>query len=142
MSAFSWPGSGASPGEDDAPMYLISVVAELTGLHPQTLRQYDRVGLVSPGRATGRGRRYSALDLARLRRVVELTSEGVNLAGVRRILSLEAELATLRGQLTARAAERGGDDEPWTPETANLPVPFPTPGTTAVVLWRRTPRAG
>ncbi len=75
---------------EDSPVYVISVAAELSGLHPQTLRQYDRLGLVSPDRAAGRGRRYSARDIEQLREVQRLSQEeGINLAGIKRILSLE-----------------------------------------------------
>ncbi|WP_039820920.1 MULTISPECIES: heat shock protein transcriptional repressor HspR [Nocardiopsis] len=82
---------------DDAPVYVISVAAELSGLHPQTLRQYDRLGLVSPGRATGRGRRYSARDVQLLREVQRLSQEeGINLAGIKRILELQREVDELR----------------------------------------------
>lgn len=82
---------------DDAPVYVISVAAELSGLHPQTLRQYDRLGLVSPGRAPGRGRRYSARDVQMLREVQRLSQEeGINLAGIKRILELQREVAELR----------------------------------------------
>lgn len=81
---------------DDEPRYVISVAAELAGLHPQTLRQYDRLGLVTPRRAVGRGRRYSARDVERLREVARLTrDDGVNLAGVRRILELEERVDQL-----------------------------------------------
>ena len=74
----------------DTPLYVISVAAELAGMHPQTLRQYDRLGLVSPDRATGRGRRYSLRDIATLREVQRLShEEGINLAGIKRILALE-----------------------------------------------------
>jgi len=73
------------PG-DDAALYVISVAAELSGLHPQTLRQYDRMGLVSPERATGRGRRYSLRDIASLRTVQRLIGEGINHAGIKRII--------------------------------------------------------
>jgi len=83
---------------------VISVAAELTGLHPQTLRQYDRVGLVSPGRTGGGGRRYSLRDIELLREVAELTSSGIGLEGVRRILELEHQVAALR----ARNAELRG----------------------------------
>lgn len=87
---------------DDTPVYVISVAAQLSGLHPQTLRQYDRLGLVSPGRATGRGRRYSARDIQVLREVHRLSqAEGINLAGVKQILELQA----LVGELRARIAE-------------------------------------
>ncbi len=82
---------------EDTPVYVISVAAQLSGLHPQTLRQYDRLGLVSPGRTSGRGRRYSARDIARLREVARLSQEeGVNLAGIKRILELENEVTSLR----------------------------------------------
>jgi MerR family transcriptional regulator/heat shock protein HspR len=78
---------------DDTPVYVISVAAELSGLHPQTLRAYDRLGLVSPGRAAGRGRRYSMRDILVLREVQRLSQEeGVNLSGIKRILELAAEL--------------------------------------------------
>ena len=90
------------------PVYVISVAAELTGLHPQTLRQYDRIGLVSPGRTGGGGRRYSLRDLELLREVAELTASGIGLEGVRRILDLERQVATLRernAQLRARTVD-------------------------------------
>jgi MerR family transcriptional regulator, heat shock protein HspR len=91
---------------DDAPVYVISVAAELTGMHPQTLRQYDRLGLVSPGRTGGGGRRYSLRDIEQLREVARLSQEeGISLAGVRRILDLENEVAALRAQL-AELVER------------------------------------
>ncbi|WP_017609189.1 heat shock protein transcriptional repressor HspR [Nocardiopsis xinjiangensis] len=81
----------------DAPVYVISVAAELAGMHPQTLRQYDRLGIVSPGRASGRGRRYSMRDVQMLRQVARLSQEeGVNLAGIKRILELEREAEELR----------------------------------------------
>src|SRR5215216_1671508 len=84
--------------DPDVPVYVISVAAELTGLHPQTLRQYDRVGLVSPGRTGGGGRRYSLNDIELLRVVAELTAAGIGLEGVRRILELEHQVAALRGR--------------------------------------------
>jgi len=84
----------------DTPMYVISVAAELAGMHPQTLRQYDRLGLVTPGRTRGRGRRYSPRDIATLREVQRLSQEeGVNLAGIKRILELEAEVRRLQEQV-------------------------------------------
>ena len=82
----------------NAPVYVISVAAELTGLHPQTLRQYDRAGLVSPGRTGGGGRRYSLNDIELLRVVAELTAAGIGLEGVRRILALENQVAALRSR--------------------------------------------
>jgi MerR family transcriptional regulator/heat shock protein HspR len=81
--------------KDDAALYVISVAAELTGLHPQTLREYDRMGLVSPERASGRGRRYSLRDIASLRTVQRLISEGINHAGVKRIIELETAMANM-----------------------------------------------
>jgi MerR family transcriptional regulator/heat shock protein HspR len=85
---------------DDAPLFVISVAAELAGMHPQTLRQYDRLGIVSPGRARGRGRRYSLRDIANLREVQRLShDEGINLAGIKRILTLEAEVEQLSIQV-------------------------------------------
>lgn len=83
------------PLAEDAPVYVISIAAQLSGLHPQTLRQYDRLGLVSPGRATGRGRRYSLRDIALLREVQRLANEGINLAGIKRILELEETVRVL-----------------------------------------------
>ncbi|MGH3445639.1 MAG: heat shock protein transcriptional repressor HspR [Nocardioidaceae bacterium] len=77
-------------------MYVISVAAELTGLHPQTLRSYDRLGLVTPGRAGGGGRRYSWHDIEVLREVAELTGSGIGLEGVRRVLELEHQVDALR----------------------------------------------
>jgi MerR family transcriptional regulator/heat shock protein HspR len=89
----------SSPYEmsDDSPVYVISVAAELSGLHPQTLRSYDRLGLVSPGRSAGRGRRYSLRDVLLLRDVQRLSHEGVNLEGIKRVLALENELERYRG---------------------------------------------
>ncbi|MCW5252329.1 MULTISPECIES: heat shock protein transcriptional repressor HspR [unclassified Streptomyces] len=87
---------------EDTPVYVISVAAQLSGLHPQTLRQYDRLGLVSPDRAAGRGRRYSARDIELLRQVQQLSQdEGINLAGIKRIIELENQVAALQ----ARVAE-------------------------------------
>ncbi len=101
----------SSPFEvaDDSPVYVISVAAELSGLHPQTLRAYDRLGLVSPGRSSGRGRRYSLRDVLLLREVQRLSQEdGVNLSGIKLILELEAELERSRhllAELTAQLAQ-------------------------------------
>lgn len=81
--------------DDEAAVYVISVAAELSGLHPQTLRQYDRLGLVSPGRATGRGRRYSLRDIALLRSVQKMVAEGINHVGIKRIIELESAMANL-----------------------------------------------
>ena len=126
------------PGPD-VPVYVISVAAELTGLHPQTLRAYDRIGLVRPGRAGGGGRRYSWRNIELLREVAQLTASGIGLEGVRRILDLENQVAALRH----RVAEL--EDELSTAEMAlrdtvgmaprNLPVP--RTGGQAVTIWRR-----
>ncbi|VEG73623.1 heat shock protein transcriptional repressor HspR [Actinomyces slackii] len=88
-------------------VYVVSVAAELAGMHPQTLRQYDRLGLVSPARTRSRGRRYSHRDVERLRRIQALSQEGVNLEGIRRIIELEKrveELQAANAELRAREA--------------------------------------
>jgi MerR family transcriptional regulator/heat shock protein HspR len=90
---------------DDTPVYVISVAAELSGMHPQTLRSYDRLGLVSPGRSAGRGRRYSLRDVLVLREVQRLSQAGVSLPGIKRIMELENELDRYRAALTEMAAE-------------------------------------
>jgi MerR family transcriptional regulator/heat shock protein HspR len=88
----------------DAPIFVISVAAQLADMHPQTLRGYDRLGLVVPGRARGRGRRYSLRDIARLRHIQYLSqNEGINLEGIRRILALESEMEGIRDQLARLA---------------------------------------
>ncbi len=88
----------------DAPIFVISVAAQLAEMHPQTLRGYDRLGLVVPGRARGRGRRYSLRDIAKLRHIQHLSQdEGINLEGVRRIIALETELDGLRAQVSRLA---------------------------------------
>ena len=86
------------PGPDQA-VYVISVAAELAGMHPQTLRIYERRGLVDPARTTGGNRRYSDADIAMLQRIADLTAQGMNLAGVKRVLELEAEVVRLRQEL-------------------------------------------
>ena len=86
------------PGPDQA-VYVISVAAELAGMHPQTLRIYERKGLVDPARTTGGNRRYSEADVAMLLRIAQLTAQGLNLAGVKRVLALEAEVTRLQDEL-------------------------------------------
>ena len=81
--------------DEEAAVHVISVAAELSGLHPQTLRQYDRLGLVSPGRTSGRNRRYSLRDIALLRSVTKLVDEGINHVGIKRIIELESAMANL-----------------------------------------------
>lgn len=100
-----------NPADDEA-VYVISIASQLSGMHPQTLRQYDRMGLVSPGRTSGRGRRYSLRDIASLRNIQRLVGEGINLAGIKRIIELEEavasmaiEVAKLRTEVDALLAE-------------------------------------
>lgn len=99
---------GTSP---DTPVFVISVAARLAGMHPQTLRQYDRLGLVSPRRTPGRGRRYSLRDVATLREVQRLSQEGVSLAGIQRIMELEAQVKELQERLAALAAQNAALQE-------------------------------
>lgn len=98
-----------SPMPDDAArvraVYIISVAAELAGVHPQTLRIYERKGLLEPARTRGGSRRYSEADIAHLRRIQELTDEGLNLAGVKRVMDLEARVAQLEADLARARAE-------------------------------------
>lgn len=111
----------------DAAVYVISVAAELSGLHPQTLRSYERMGLITPGRTSGGGRRYSERDVDLLRLIAELTSTGVGVEGVRRILELEHQVQALQARNAdlwseleatrealrrARAARRGPGEPP------------------------------
>jgi MerR family transcriptional regulator/heat shock protein HspR len=81
---------------ETSPLFVISVAAELAGMHPQTLRQYDRLGLVSPTRTAGKSRRYSMRNVTQLREIAQLSAEGVSLEGIRRVLGLEDEVAELR----------------------------------------------
>ncbi len=87
------------------PVYVISVAAELADMHPQTLRQYDRLGLVTPSRAAGRGRRYSQQNVATLREIQRLSQEGVSLEGIRRILELENHVSALQSRILELADE-------------------------------------
>lgn len=95
----------AMSGADRRAVYIISVAAELAGVHPQTLRIYERKGLVRPHRTSGNTRRYSEADIGRLRRIQGLTQEGVNLAGAKRIMALEEDLQRLRSRI-AQLEER------------------------------------
>lgn len=90
----------------DEPVYVISVAAGLARLHPQTLRQYDRLGLVSPARTSGRNRLYSLRDILRLREVQRLSDSGINLTGILRILELENEVEMLRRRIDEITAEQ------------------------------------
>ena len=123
------------PVPEDAPVYVISTAAELSGLHPQTLRQYDRLGLVSPDRAAGRGRRYSANDIERLREVQRLSQdEGVNLAGIKRIIELTNQVEALQSRLQEMAEELTALRANQRRDVAVVPK------STALVVWR--PRKG
>ena len=116
-------------------VYVISVAAELAGVHPQTLRIYERKGLLDPARTAGGNRRYSDSDLDRLRRIAELTDEGLNLAGVRRVLELEAEISHLEAEL--HRARR--DAEERIAETERRHRRDLVPLSQAMSLWSRRP---
>jgi MerR family transcriptional regulator/heat shock protein HspR len=106
--------TGVPDGNDHAmrAVYIISVAAELAGVHPQTLRIYERKGLVEPARTSGGSRRYSPADIALLQRIQELTDEGLNLAGVKRVLELEARVAELEREVhSTRSAAAAAVDE-------------------------------
>lgn len=92
-------GSGGARSRRQRAVYVISVAAELAGVHPQTLRIYERKGLLDPARTEGGSRRYSDQDIAQLRRIQELTAAGLNLEGVKRVIELEAEVSRLQGEL-------------------------------------------
>jgi MerR family transcriptional regulator/heat shock protein HspR len=132
--------------DDDAPVFVISVAATLAGMHPQTLRTYDRIGLVSPGRTSGRGRRYSARDIAVLREVQRLSQdEGINLAGVKRILELElavgalqTRLAEVQAELEAMHADMARRERQVHRSYRRDLVPVDQ---AAVMVWRPTPRS-
>ncbi|MCU1508781.1 MAG: MerR family transcriptional regulator [Glaciihabitans sp.] len=85
--------------DEYSPFFAIAMAAELAGMHPQTLRQYDRLGLVSPTRTAGKSRRYSMRDVAQLREIARLSAEGLNLEGIRRIVDLENQVAALAGRV-------------------------------------------
>ncbi|MDQ3628341.1 MAG: MerR family transcriptional regulator [Actinomycetota bacterium] len=121
------------PTGADVPVYVISVAAQLTGLHPQTLRTYDRLGLVRPGRTGGGGRRYSARDITLLLQVARLTSEGLGLEGVRRVLELEQEVKALRRQVAQLQGELDASHAALA-ATPNLPARV---AASQVMLWRR-----
>jgi MerR family transcriptional regulator/heat shock protein HspR len=99
-------------GDLDRGLFSISVAAELAGLHPQTLRIYEREGLVGPARSAGGTRRYSRRDLSRLQEICTLTADGLNLAGIRRVLELREETGRLQAELAALRQRAGEDDKP------------------------------
>ena len=115
--------------DDEAGLYVISVAAELSGLHPQTLRQYDRLGLVSPSRTTGRNRRYSLRDIASLRMVGRLVGEGINHAGIKRIIELETAMANMALEVAQLRIEVDALLE------ANPPKSLPRKKKTPVILY-------
>jgi MerR family transcriptional regulator/heat shock protein HspR len=131
---------------EDAPVFVISVAAELAGMHAQTLRQYDRLGLVSPGRTSGGGRRYSPRDVALLREVQRLSQDdGVNLAGIKRIIELESRVEALQARVHELLEELQHAEQRRMAAEAAVPaayradlVPQRRPGS-ALVVWR--PRA-
>ena len=122
MSDFLPPGP-------EAKVFVISVAAELSGLHPQTLRTYDRLGLVAPGRTGGGGRRYSLRDIELLRQVARLTAEGLGLEGVRRVIELEHQVDALRERVAELQAELAAARLPQ-----NLPALI---ADNQVMIWRK-----
>ncbi|MFC5060820.1 heat shock protein transcriptional repressor HspR [Actinomycetospora atypica] len=134
--------------DEDTPVFVISIAAEFSGMHAQTLRSYDRIGLVSPGRASGGGRRYSVRDIALLREVQRLSQEeGVNLAGIKRIIELEREVDQLTDRL-AEVVEELGRAQSRLQTLADQPGRgsdlLPVRRTQSVVVWqpgRRRPSA-
>ena len=143
------PGAPFGAPDPDSAVYVISVAAELTGLHPQTLRAYERMGLITPGRTGGGGRRYSHRDLELLRVIADLTAAGIGLEGVRRILDLEHQVAALRqrnGELIAEVdalrhalgeALRQAPTGAGPVTTDRLPVLRQAGPGQSVVVWRR-----
>lgn len=125
MSDFEGPGP-------EAKVFVISVAAELSGLHPQTLRTYDRLGLVAPGRTGGGGRRYSLRDIELLRTVARLTAEGLGLEGVRRVIELENQVMALQEKVAELNAELAASRMPQ-----NLPALI---ADNQVVIWRKMSR--
>jgi MerR family transcriptional regulator, heat shock protein HspR len=132
--------------EPDTAVYVISVAAELTGLHPQTLRSYERMGLIAPSRTGGGGRRYSARDVELLRTIAELTASGAGIEGVRRILELEHQVDALRQRNEELVAEldatRQALREAVRPRrtdmpSSRLPVLRQPDPSGQVVVWRR-----
>lgn len=125
------------PPGPEAKVFVISVAAELSGLHPQTLRTYDRLGLVEAGRTGGGGRRYSLRDVELLRTVARLTAEGLGLEGVKRVIELENQVAALRGKVAELQADLAAAHQALG-TVQNLPVRATQ---AQVTLWRRPPRS-
>ena len=137
------PAGGPGAPGPEVPVFVISVAAELTGLHPQTLRTYDRLGLVRPGRTGGGGRRYSWRDIETLREVAELTSSGIGLEGVRRVLALEHHVEALQHRVVELEGELATTTQALhealrAPTAKNLPaVRAATATGQSVTVWRR-----
>jgi len=129
----------------ESPVFVISVAAELSGLHAQTLRSYDRLGLVTPRRAAGGGRRYSARDITLLREVQRLSqAEGVNLAGIKQIIELEQLVDELRARLDELAAELDAARAAAEQAAASVHASYrrdlvPVDRRQAIVVWQPTP---
>jgi MerR family transcriptional regulator/heat shock protein HspR len=119
---------GFQPPGPEAKVFVISVAAELSGLHPQTLRTYDRLGLVAPGRTGGGGRRYSLRDIELLRTVARLTAEGLGLEGVKRVIELENQVLALQARVAELQAELAQSQQ-----VQNLPALI---ADNQVVIWR------
>ena len=135
---------GTEPPAPEAAVFVISVAAELSGLHPQTLRTYERMGLITPGRSAGGGRRYSYRDIELLRAIADLTSSGIGIEGVRRILELESAVATLRAHRDELLAELDAAHEALRQALAARPAPGnklpavrPQTSPQSIVVWRR-----
>ncbi|SDK53205.1 MerR family transcriptional regulator, heat shock protein HspR [Lentzea albidocapillata subsp. violacea] len=135
------------PGTDeDTPFFVISVAAQLSGLHAQTLRSYDRMGLVSPGRTSGGGRRYSMRDIVLLREVQRLSQdEGVNLAGIKRIIDLENQVDALRSRVAELQQELAQAMAAADSTAAAVHASYrrdlvPIRQETALVVWKPRPR--
>lgn len=120
------------PPGPEAKVFVISVAAELSGLHPQTLRTYDRLGLVAPGRAGGGGRRYSLRDIELLRTVARLTAEGLGLEGVKRVIELENQVLALQQKVAELQVELAQSRQ-----VQNLPALI---ADNQVVIWRKMRR--
>lgn len=131
--------------DENTPLFVISQAAELAGMHPQTLRQYDRMGLVSPTRTQGRSRRYTMQDVAKLREIARLSAEGVSLEGIRRVLELVNENAELRDrvrnlerELANQVMNQPGNRIFAAGDQGVIRLnPGQRPEKGAVVLWRR-----
>ncbi|MEQ6902769.1 MerR family transcriptional regulator [Nocardioides sp. YIM 152588] len=137
---------GGEPLTPQAAVYVISVAAELSGLHPQTLRTYERLGLITPGRTGGGGRRYSYADIERLREIADLTAAGIGIEGVRRILDLERAVQAVQArneelvaelEATREALRQALAQQPPAQPASRLPALRTPPPGQSLVIWRR-----